>query len=169
MTYNIAPLVIAAIISVAVPSAEAQTLEPKRAQHTVFLELGGSSLLYSLNYDYRIAQRVSLRAGGFFIPPRGEDFGAFGGPALVNLILLDGRHQIEIGAGVTVFAPFGSAECGRLETCPDDPFMTGATGAIGYRYQPFGGGRFFRLSYVPLYSFQDGFMSWAGVSFGITL
>jgi hypothetical protein len=126
------------------------------AKNTLYLELFGPGLLYSLNYERRI-QDVNLRVGfggaawagsGYFVVPFGATYTGIG----VR------QHRLELGAtGTFIFA--------------DDSFSRASTFAfqpiIGYRRESREGGYSFRAGLSPWIS-GSGVLPWGYVSFGFT-
>ena len=157
--------------------------KPKLKHHSVYVELGGNSLFYSLNYDYTfsLSRGCKLAVGSglsYFVTssyensdtPEDKPF-LFVTPA-VNFLFGKKSHHLEIGmSAINLVMP---------------------SARIGYRYQPAKGGFFFRIGYTPLfqktepysYSFIDSdsdsnfhsggssrriqHIPWAGISFGYT-
>jgi len=132
---------------------------PDFKHHSVYLEIGGSSLFYSLNYDYtlRITNGLNLAVGsGFAYSPRSmADYQGYTfviAPAC-NLLFGYSSHHAETGLALLSW--------GTVES-------TFLSARIGYRYQRPSGGFLFRIGYTPIFDGYDGFMPWAGVSFGYT-
>lgn len=124
------------------------------AKNTLYLELFGPGLLYSLNYERRI-QDVNLRVGvggaawmgsGYLTIPVGATYTGVGNEL----------HHLELGATVTFILA-------------GDSFSTASTVAfqpiIGYRRQAREGGYSFRAGLSPWVS-SNGILPWAYVSFG---
>jgi hypothetical protein len=133
-----------------VASAELRT-----ARNAVFLELGGSALFLSINYDRMISEHFSLRAGigGFSV--EGDRVLLF--PILFNLLLGPPNDKLEIGAGVSLFFPGGVAI----------PI------ALGYRYAPISTGVSLRVAVTPFVFLPTSgggqsaiLWPWAGLSVG---
>jgi hypothetical protein len=112
----------------------ADTTEKRTAWNNVYLEIGGSNVELSLNYEHLFNDNWSVRIG---LTPRFRP-GALtllGGSYLIG----SGSHKFEIGASGSIFTP---------------PYYDNAllffSGIIGYRYQPKSGGFFFRAAFTPL-------------------
>jgi hypothetical protein len=80
--------------------------QDKKVPHqSVFVELGGSGLAYSFNYDFRFDDSrmdswgMRVGVGGYNID--GDSFYSL--PVLVNRLYGKGPHYFEVGAGVTLF------------------------------------------------------------------
>ena len=135
-------------------------VNPDLKHHSVYLEIGGSSLFYSLNYDYtlRITNELNLAVGsGFAYSPRSiADYQGYAfviAPAC-NLLLGKSSHHVETGLALLSFGPVES---------------TTLSARIGYRYQRPSGGFLFRIGDTPiLMGGPEWIMPWAGVSFGYT-
>jgi hypothetical protein len=165
---RLAALISLALLTLAPARAEAQG-SPPVAPNALYLELGGSALIYSLNYERMLSSTVGLRLGGGYMSVTGED--DYGDnlsvallmiPVTVSYLLGEGAHRLELGGGA-VFA-WASAST-------DTDFASGsgvaATGIVGYRYSAPGGGFLFRAGFTPLMG-GGGFLPWFGASFGFT-
>ena len=128
----------------------------KIKHHSIYVELGGNSVLYSLNYDYTfsLSKSCKLAIGSGFEylilgsykdsdTPQDKPF-LFVTPA-VNFLLGKKSHHLEVGISAIYFS------------------MPSAR--IGYRYQPAKGGFLFRVGYTPMLM---GPLHWCGISFGYT-
>lgn len=126
--------------------------------HSIYLELGGSSGIYSANYDYSFSisegTKLALGAGlGYY-----SIYSYHDGPAPVetnmffftpeaNLLFGKKSHHFETGASLFLF---------------QIPALR-----IGYRYQPRKGGFLFRAGFTPILFGMD-IIPWGGLSFGYT-
>jgi hypothetical protein len=143
------------------------SIEP--ARHALYAEIAGQGILYSLNYEYRVSDHVSLRAGfsSWDIPDFAflSHFSYTGFPLMVNWLVGSGDSRLEIGAGVV------PSHCTVSETetfwgnqIDGETWIVLGTGTFGYRYQPLWGGVIFRAGITPFVS-QHG----AAVSGGLSL
>ncbi len=129
----------------------------KYAHHSIFLELAGNALFYSINYDYRFWEHVSVRAGfgrlKFFETSTLV-------PVMINYLLPISHHgsYLEVGAGPV----FNLSKDYELVSSSDSNIAGTAT--IGYRWQPVHGFQF-RISFTPAFS-ATAFQPWGGISFG---
>lgn len=136
------------------------------ARNSIFVELGGNGILYSLNYDYKFANHISGRIGGMFATLRDENsderIGLLLLPTMVNYLIGSGNSRIELGLGLL----WGYAN-GELDDVGSfSGFgLGGATSTIGYRLQPVEGGFNFRVALTPFVT-SDGFQFWGGLGFG---
>lgn len=151
------------------------------AKNAIYLELGGSSGIYAINYGKIFHQkgRLKLNASvGFSIWPNEKiDSKTIWLPAVpleISALYGKSNHHLEMGFGFTSYLDKTTAI--NSETFElSDKVVFGAIipVRIGYRYQKPVGGFFFRIGYTPLFnvpvragkswSFDP---YWAGVSFG---
>lgn len=123
---------------------------------SLYLDLLGPGLLYSLNVDLVIADVVALRAGY-------SSFTFFGDVTLFPVMVSylgygSANHRYELGVGAVI-----SDGNLRTEILP--------TGLIGYRYQPVDGGFLFRVGAVLLVGIKDEspiVLPWPYLSLGAT-
>ena len=129
--------------------------------NTIYFELFGNGLVYSINYDRIVANNISVRAGygGLSISnlttndtglPLTEDIKITMIPILGNYLMGGGNHKLEIGGGVVMISMDYSGNIADID------FKIGADGAvptgnIGYRYQKPEGGFFFKASLCPFF------------------
>jgi hypothetical protein len=157
---------------------EPETFTSKKA---VYLEVGGSSGRYAINYSKIFHQKgkLKLNTSVGFSMWRNEinDFRTIWLPVVpleVSAVYGKSKHHLELGFGLISFLDrtldFDS-ESLELE---DKVVVNAAIPLrIGYRYQKPEGGFFFRVGYTPIIDFPPrtgGNWSfnpyWAGVSFG---
>lgn len=136
---------------------------------SLFLELGGSGWLYSVNIDHKIHPFISLR-GGLSAVPTG-DFNFIGGPILINALPTWNSHRFEIGAG----ALLGHFSNNSNEPLFNNTIQPGESDIVvflalntGYRYQPINRNLFFRVAYTPFIT-SEGWQHWGGIGVGFTL
>jgi hypothetical protein len=136
---------------------QAAVAEPRTARNAVFLEMGGSGLFLSVNYDRMLSDYFSLRVGIGGIVVEGDRALTF--PILFNLLLGPPSDKLEIGAGISLLGP-GAATFIAL--------------AVGYRYAPTKPGPSFRVGATPFVFLTPDrqqkrviFAPWAGVSLGV--
>lgn len=133
------------------------------AQRGVFLELGGSGGLGSVNYERTLHEWEKLaltgRGGLSFTPIDRNNGTVIGIPLMVNLVLGEGNWQGEVGIGQ-----------GLSITTRGQPFVMGLAQA-GVRYQGAGKRIYYHMNYTPLISYLIDFQvqQWAGISIGYEL
>lgn len=139
---------------------------------SLFLELGGSGWLYSVNIDHKIHPFISLR-GGLTAVPTG-DFSFIGGPILINALPRWNSHRFEIGAGA-LLGHFSNNSNVLTELYFHNTIEPGESYYVaflalntGYRYQPVNRNLFLKVAYTPFIT-REGWHHWGGVGVGFTL
>jgi hypothetical protein len=132
----------------------------------IFLELGGSGALYSINYERQLPHGLVARLGFTYLPNQKIGF-----PITIGKVFWKRSHHLEIDAGVLV---------GNSPTTYNNKTVRATTilgtGFLGYRYQKPSGRMFYRAGFTFLYSGlyreivswddRNRFIPWAGVSIG---
>lgn len=148
------------------PPAGAQTrddasTERPHAGHAVFVEIGGSGLLYSLNYERRLPGGAAARVGGSFV--RAQDVSVATLPLTLSWLAGRGAHRLELGGGLLI---------GRVRDAVDLAEFGGtlttalATGTLGYRWQHQPHGMLLRVTLTPFVTGHPRAFPWAGLSVG---
>lgn len=163
---------VAATVFLFVQNGHAQQSEPQFSKHAVYAELFGQGILYSLNYDYRFRENMSVRAGfsSWSINPlwllMTGKLSFTGFPVTANYLLGNGDHRLETGLGfmpatITVEGNdiFFGAEIHEKET------VVFGTATAAYRVQPEDGGFLFRIGLTPLFTFESIVLT-GGISLG---
>ncbi len=134
-------LTIAALVAVAPSGAHAQG--GRTAFNTIFLELGGNGLIYSVNYERIMPSDVSLRAGFSYMSVSGAsgtasaNVSALGIPLTFSYLGLGGGSaKFELGAGATFERFSGSASTGFGDEIEAGAFVPLATFIAGLRIPP---------------------------------
>jgi hypothetical protein len=167
-TARLAGLALAlAAASLAARPALAQETAPT-ARNAVYVELFGSGLLYSINYDRLLTPNVAGRVGLMFASAE-DDEGDSGTVAIVPItasyLFGRGNSHFEAGLGFAVAsADFDTEELIDVDESGSSTGVYG-TGVLGYRYQRPDGGFVFRAGLTPIIT-TDSFLPWFGVSFG---
>ena len=163
-----------------VNSLVAQNYSESFKRNTFFIEVGGNSPFYSLNYDRIIVKKINwklaARIGAMYLYDNGNYLESirnknFSMPLELSFLKGKNNHNLEIGIGAT---PFFKE---YVETTRDNFFSLGSFGRIGYRYQKTNGGIFFKAGFTPLIRFKKDVDSinpkyvspWAGLAIGYTL
>jgi hypothetical protein len=153
----------------------------KRYCKSVYVELGGRALMYSLNFDMRAAKGSRNGWGisggfsrwGFVLVEDGRsnyvDHALNLLPISINYLLGKKRHLLELGAGATFI--LGGLKGYNIEENAFVDKATSATGMyghflLGYRYAPPVNGIMLRLSATPLFTSSSEIRLWAGLSIG---
>lgn len=145
---------------------------PIPAPNAAYFELGGNAILYSLNYDRRLRDRLSARIGIMYIGGSATTSEGDSGevdllliPILVNGLFGGGSSLLELGIGPLFGGGSGS---GTTVEGVDFEFsgftLAGVASTLGYRYQPRDGGFVFRAGLTPFW--LDDIELWGGLSFG---
>jgi hypothetical protein len=158
--------------------SEAETIVAKKA---VYLEVGGSSGIYAVNYSkiFHQKDKLKLNASAGFSMWRNQlnDFKTIWLPAIpieVSALYGKSNHHLELGLGFTSYLS-RTLEINSETFEFNDKVVFGSLIPlrIGYRYQKPEGGFFFRIGYTPFFNVPVGegkswsfYPYWAGVSFG---
>ena len=133
-----------------------QSLNKK--SNTLYLEIGGNNVFYSVNYEKEIIKNLNTRIGISIMPiTEYSNSGKHSNSKLFVTLMpnyfinIKGNHFVELGGGIS----YG------LET-----FFPAIT--VGYRYMPNVNGILFKLSFTPLLDKEifDVF-PWFGLGVGI--
>jgi hypothetical protein len=119
-----------------------------RPPQAVYIQIGGSAPLFSINYDRRFSKRVNgagFSAGLGYYGESGASL--FSIPVSLNYLFGRSNHFIELAGGATYFSA-QSSFFGSDESETNIFFHINA----GYRYQPTRGGFFFRGGISPLFA-----------------
>ncbi len=129
-----------------------------KKSNTLYLELGGNCVWYSINYEKEVVSNFSPRIGIAIMPisefsnsGKRSDSKIFATIIANYFADLNENNKIELGGGLAY---------GLGEIFP--------TTTVGYRYSPKDGGMIFKLTFTPLLD-QKLFsvFPWFGVGFGI--
>lgn len=155
------------------------------ATRSVFVELGGPSLVYSFNYDFRFDKKnleswgMRVGAGGFKI----NDESLFTLPVQITRILGKDKNYFEVGAGFTFINysstftvytdPYNPNTANKVTNKDYDfileigktPSVVGTLN-IGYRRIPEDGGITYRANVTPLFNGNGFWPIFAGVGLG---
>jgi hypothetical protein len=127
--------------------ALATTLLSAQRASSIFLELGGNGVFYSVNYDTRFADKpngLGMKIGGAVM--YGNDAGYFV-PASLNYLIGKQKHFLEIGSGGVGIFYKNSAGNATQRVFP--------TATLVYRYQPIERGFLFRIGLAPVFAPQE--------------
>ncbi len=138
----------------------------REAKNAIYVSLLGTGLIYSVNYDRMLSDKVGFRLGFSTIsvtstePGDDDNVSLKTFPLTLNYLMGSGKHQLELGAGVVIVSVSGDIDEGAFEGSG-----VAGTGTFGYRFQPQDGGFVFRLVLTPLFG-SGGFAPWGGLSLG---
>lgn len=143
----------------------AAVLQPLHAQapapgpNRVHLELGGAGLIYSVNYERLLTDRLSARAGAGGLWASGARYALalFGADWEVST----GPHALRLGLG------------GGVVHLADVFFLEGGEetdvygfASLGYRFRPRPTGIFFQAAFTPVATRHEA-SPWGGVGIGV--
>ena len=134
--------------------------EKKKA---VFLEIGGSGGIGSLNFEKYFFRKKSTqftwRAGLSLAPIDKNNGTGIVCPMMINALIGKASNKLELGIGQ------------GITMTTKGQFFALTTGAIGYRYQAETKKWFYRITYTPLISYLVDFQMqhWGGISIGYNL
>jgi hypothetical protein len=127
-----------------------------KPQGSFYVELLGSAVLYSFNYDYRFARGAAVRAG--FEAWGGSGSAVFGFPLTVSALIGGrGKGSFEIGGGPVFLAGTDNLEDFDSEVI----FST----FVAFRLQPPEGGFMMRAGIGPVFGGGE-WLIWPALSFG---
>ncbi len=140
---------------------------PRTKSRSVYFEILGNGLTYSLNYDQRFQNRLDglgFKAGVSYLAIDGTSVSSI--PFGLNYLLGKNGKYFELGLGATVLT--GSD---RTDVFPGDNERTRGSALIGnmilgYRSEPVKGGFLFRASVTPLFGYGVFWPLYGGLSVG---
>ena len=135
------PCVFALIACLVAPSY-AQTEDRPQA---AYVEIGGSTMFYSLNAEMPVATTRAVRIGAMLLP------GISGVTTAFNQFIVRGESRVILGMGLTLVG--GS-----------DSHLAAGTATVGYRHTR-ADGSFFQFAATPFIT-KGGVHRYAGISFG---
>jgi len=173
-------LVLVFVLSISIEAGAQTEPETITAKNAVYLEVGGSSGIYAINYSKIFHQKGKLKlnaSAGFSLLPHRLDSKTTWLPVVpleISALYGKSNHHLEIGMGVTSYLTRSLAfDSETLETIDKVVFGAMMPLRVGYRYQKPEGGFFFRVGYTPFINVPvRAGKSWsfnpymAGVSFG---
>lgn len=162
-------LTIAGLVTVVASEARAQG-----GGNTIFLELGGNGLLYSLNYERVLPSDVALRAGFGYISVSATGGGASANVSWVTIPVTfsylgigGGSAKLELGAGAAFTRISGASTTSIGDEIEAGVFVPLASFIAGLRIAPPGGGFNFKLAFTPFWHPDTDFTPWGGLAFGV--
>lgn len=148
--------------SLSAPEPRAGQETTRTASNSLFLEVGGPGIVYSVNYDRMLSEMFSLRVGATYFQfheLHDDHAGYFFAPMVANLLLGSAQHKFEAGLGIVPGWAFS------FRAGDSSGFQFNEVALAGYRYAPTAGGLHFRAN-VEMIHLKSGFLPWGGVSVG---
>jgi hypothetical protein len=153
---------------------------PRRAKTSLFLELGGPAIFYSLNYERFFGDDVSLRLGVGFVSGSSLDewdpnsAWAVSVPFVASIFPVGSdSHKFQMGLGGSLLYLTGRMK--NSWSSPDIEQLAPNPGArlfgtfvIGYRYVPKDGGPSVGIALTPIFNTMV-FTPWVAFDIGLTL
>ena len=145
----------------------------RTAFNTIYVELGGNGLWYSVNYERMMQSHLAVRGGISYLSigassgTASASVSSIGFPLTASYLVGAGSSKLELGGGLLVEKFSGSASSGFGEKAQAGVFYPMGTFVLGYRYSPMGGGFNFKIAMTPVYHPDLGFFPWGGISFGV--
>ncbi|WP_439490000.1 hypothetical protein [Algoriphagus sp.] len=151
-------LVLLALSYQASAQEEVQTF---MARNALYVEFGGNSGPYSINYSRIIHQKDKLKlnvSSGFSMVPNKVDFQSISNRKWLPVVPLEfsafwgkSNHHLELGIGITSYLDRGlEMDLETFEVSDKVFFSAFIPLRVGYRYQKPTGGIFYRVAYTPL-------------------
>ena len=158
------------------PEAEVERESRRTAKNSVYLELAGPGLAYSLNYDRVIADEFSARIGFSYLSvgasaesgdtTASAEASYWAVPITANYLgISSGTHTLELGAGGSVISASGDVGVG-VDSAEGSVTTFALTGIAGYRRQALNGGFNFRVGASPMMFLEGTFLTWGYLSLG---
>lgn len=137
------------------------------SHNTLYMELFGNGLTYSLNYDMRFSGKpdgLGGRVGIGYFAIDGISLATV--PLMVNYLMGKNGKYFEVGAGATYLSA-----ADRQNSNPTGSPINRGTGwlgslSFGYRSQPIDGGFLFRAGLTPFFDRSSFMPFWPQVSVG---
>ena len=155
-------------------TAFAQHEEAEYTRHSLYFELFGQGIFYSVNYEFRFSPAVSARIGftswtlpSFFVLGIG-DVNIKAVPVTMSYLTGEGNSHFELGAGAIMYSASveGNWLWGTSNAGAHTESGVLGTATIGYRYQPTRSGLLFKIGFTPIFS-DRGLLPFGGLSLGV--
>ncbi|MDR3235114.1 MAG: hypothetical protein LBT48_00090 [Prevotellaceae bacterium] len=166
-------LLLAACGNIQAQQVRTYYVQERYPRSAVYMEILGNSPIYSFNYDFRFSTEKGsgwgAHIGAGLLLLTEDDVSLMNFPFGLNYLAGRNGKYLELGVGLTFLS--------SSDFFDDDDVHHNPLGTliIAYRYQPVGGGVFFRIGITPLVDLSAdrdmffGFLVWpfwAGLSIG---
>lgn len=156
--------------------AHSQSFQPDsavirfKARNAIYLEVGGTAVVYSVNYDRILSDRKKWKTGGrlglSFLNPSFNDSRFLAEAYTLKAFKNRRNSYLELGMAFLYRTPRLLIEATQLKDSP----ASGLSPRIGVRFQKAEGGWLTRIGFTPNFSWQSGdplkIAPWAGFSIG---
>ena len=140
---------------------------PQQKPNSIYLELFGNGVVYSINYDRMLSENFGARIGLMYLPRLDMVFYAFDDlliiPVMFNFFVGSGNSKLELGGGISFVSITGGSVFG-FDAAESETGIAG-TATFGYRYQSPRSGIIFRAGLTPVFT-DEGAKLYGGLSFG---
>lgn len=137
---------------------------PQFAKHGAYLEVSGTSFIYSLNYEYRYNNNTRIRSGLTLLPDiNGNGSSGICFPVSYSYIVPFFHSKVELG-GALNFMLLTNKKFGGFLT-PFSGFTVIPSVLFGYRYEPDIEALYYRVYLTPIFSKDADIMN-LGLSVG---
>jgi hypothetical protein len=138
---------------------------PER-RNAIYVELLGSAVAYSVNYERTLLGSWYLRIGGGYFALQELDSEEVDGlglfPMMIGYVTPTTPHKLELAVGVAPVVTRGDWD--DILVLDSHTRVVG-TGTVGYRFAPTESGFLLRVALTPLFG-DEGILPWGGVSLG---
>lgn len=160
------------IISINFSVAQKKSERTDFTKHSVYAELFGQGILYSINYEYGITSNIRIRAGfsswsitSIFILIDGK-ISYTGFPLMINYLTGKKNSHLELGTGfMPSFFSFEGTDILFGKEYYQKANLVVGVATIGYRFQKQERGLIFRVGLTPLFTLNKIAVS-GGISLG---
>ena len=129
----------------------------RTAKNTLFVELLGNGLFYSLNYERFVTDDIAIRAGLGYFSVGGSSKGSNARASLFSMPIMfeyfgigSADDKLELGIGPVLFYASASGSFIGDTARSSGTFLWG-TATIGYRHAPHDGGFAFKIGFTPIF------------------
>ena len=149
-----------------------ETISKRKCKHSLYIEMGGTGGLGSINYENNILlkKKIALGFRGGFSTVHLRDYTRTFNPDLIFPLAIQffygSKHKFVLGTGQTIsYIPVADLTKPSIHTRTVD-FST--TFTAGYRFEHQKSGIFFGCGYTPIIEKNKHYNHWGGVSVGYT-
>jgi hypothetical protein len=134
-----------AVMTIVVLLSGAAMAQPPASPNSIFFELGGNGIFYSVNYDRLFTESFGARVGFGYVSAFGVPLAA-SFPLMAYRLIGSGSNKLELGLGACVILQNEPTSFSLNGSDHFEGNLVLGTTTVGYRYQRAGGGIVFRES-----------------------